>query len=93
MTAVRLRALVLGGMMAAIAAFWPGLGEARAPYAPDAPAPTAQSCPRDTLVWVNTKSGVYHLPGMRWYGRTSEGQYICRKAADEVGYRPTHNGQ
>src|SRR5690349_21557070 len=24
-------------------------------------------------VWVNTNSGVYHYPGMRWYGNTKYG--------------------
>ena len=22
------------------------------------------------IVWVNTRSGIYHYPGKRWYGRT-----------------------
>ena len=79
--------------LAAIAALWIGAADARAPYAPDSPAPSAQTCPRDSVVWVNTKSGVYHLPGMRWYGRTAEGEYMCRSAADKAGYRSTHNGQ
>ena len=50
-------------------------------------------CPDDTVVWVNTKSGVYHFKGQRWYGRTKEGAYECRKEADSEGDRPTHNGQ
>jgi hypothetical protein len=24
----------------------------------------------DVTVWVNTRSGVYHYPGTRWYGNT-----------------------
>lgn len=67
--------------------------EARAAYTPEAQAPAAQTCPRDMVVWVNTKSGIYHLPGMRWYGRTAEGEYVCRRAADQAGYHSTHNGQ
>jgi hypothetical protein len=50
-------------------------------------------CPNDTVVWVNTKSGVYHFKGQRWYGRTKDGAYECRKEADAEGDRPTHNGQ
>ena len=52
-----------------------------------------QHCPDDTVVWVNTKTGVYHFKGQRWYGNTKEGAYECRKEADGEGDRATHNGQ
>ena len=52
-----------------------------------------QHCPNDTVVWVNTKTGVYHLKGERWYGMTKEGAYECRKEADAEGDRLTRNGQ
>jgi len=42
---------------------------------------------------VNTKTGVYHLPGSRWYGATAEGQYMGRDAADAAGYHAAANGQ
>jgi hypothetical protein len=51
------------------------------------------SCPGDRVVWVNTKSGVYHLEGERWFGRTKSGQYECEKAAKAEGDRETRNGQ
>lgn len=51
------------------------------------------SCPGDRVVWVNTKSGVYHLEGERWFGRTSEGAYECEKGAIAEGDRETRNGQ
>lgn len=50
-------------------------------------------CPHDTVVWVNTKSGVYHFKGQRWYGNTNQGAYLCRKEADAEGDRATRNGQ
>ena len=50
-------------------------------------------CPNDSVVWVNTKSGVYHLEGERWYGATKDGAYVCRKEADAEGDRMTRNGQ
>lgn len=50
-------------------------------------------CPKDTVVWVNTNSGVYHFKGQRWYGRTKQGAYECRKDADKEGDRATNNGQ
>jgi hypothetical protein len=55
---------------------------------------TAQAhCPKDVVVWLNTNSGIYHEKGMRWYGRTKYGAYVCRKEADTAGDRDTRNGQ
>jgi len=50
-------------------------------------------CPRQPVVWFNTQSHVYHFPGQRWYGRTKNGGYACKSAADEHGGRPSGNGQ
>lgn len=50
-------------------------------------------CPNDTVVWVNTKTGVYHFKGQRWYGNTKDGAYECRKEANKEGDRGTRNGQ
>ena len=50
-------------------------------------------CPRDQVVWLNTHSGIYHEKGMRWYGNTRSGAYVCRKEADAAGNRDTRNGQ
>jgi hypothetical protein len=50
-------------------------------------------CPSDTVVWLNTKSGIYHLKGERWYGNTKYGAYVCKKEADAAGDRETQNGQ
>ncbi len=50
-------------------------------------------CPRDEVVWLNTNSGIYHEKGMRWYGNTRHGAYVCRKEADAAGDRDTRNGQ
>jgi hypothetical protein len=36
-------------------------------------------CPADVVVWVNTPSGIYHFKGMRWYGNTNRGAYVCKK--------------
>ncbi|MCI0151962.1 hypothetical protein KNO81_39700 [Paraburkholderia sediminicola] len=50
-------------------------------------------CPKDTVVWVNTRTGVYHFKGQRWYGNTREGAYECRGEANGEGDRATRNGQ
>ena len=87
-----LKAIVL-----AVALFLTALSPA---YANPTPAPhfhseqeAKQHCPNDTVVWVNTKTGVYHLRGERWYGATKDGAYVCRKEADAEGDRMTRNGQ
>lgn len=38
-------------------------------------------------VWVNTKSGVFHREGDRWYGKTKEGKYMTEDEAVKAGYR------
>ena len=52
-----------------------------------------EHCPQDTVVWLNTNSGVYHFQGQRWYGNTKSGAYVCEKDADRGGDRATRNGQ
>ena len=59
----------------------------------DTEAAAQAHCPSDIVVWLNTNSGIYHEKGMRWYGRTKHGAYVCRKEADAAGYRDTRNGQ
>src|ERR1700677_3629027 len=38
-----------------------------------------EHCPQDTVVWLNTNSGVYHFRGQRWYGNTKSGAYVCEQ--------------
>lgn len=42
-------------------------------------------CGSDTVVWVNTKSRVYHFPGSREYGQTKHGAFMCQADADRSG--------
>lgn len=44
-------------------------------------------CPADNVVWIDTASGIYHLKGMRWYGNTTTGAYVCQQEANAAGYR------
>jgi hypothetical protein len=64
-----------------------------APTMFDTEAAAQKHCPRDVVVWLNTPTGVYHEKGMRWYGRTKHGAYVCKKEADAAGDRDTRNGQ
>jgi hypothetical protein len=59
----------------------------------DTEAAAQKHCPKDEVVWLNTRTGIYHEKGMRWYGNTKEGAYVCRKEADAAGDRDTRNGQ
>jgi hypothetical protein len=54
---------------------------------------TELSCKGDQVVWVNTRSGVYHYRGERYFGSTRQGKFICERDAMREGDRPTRNGQ
>ena len=56
--------------------------------AASSPAPAADA----TLVWVNTKTKVYHMPGSRWYGKTKNGKYLPESIAIQNGYRRNERG-
>jgi predicted flap endonuclease-1-like 5' DNA nuclease len=47
----------------------------------------------DGKVWVNTKSGVYHKEGDRWYGKTKEGKYMTEDEAIKAAYRADKDKQ
>jgi hypothetical protein len=55
--------------------------------------PAGMTCPGDKLVWVNTRSGVYHFQGEHYFGSTRRGKFICERDADAEGDRPTHSWQ
>ena len=40
-------------------------------------------------VWLNSKSGVYHCPGTRWYANTKRGRLVDEEKAIVTGYRPS----
>ena len=52
-----------------------------------------QHCPNDIVVWLNIPTHIYHMQGMRWYGATRNGAYVCEKEADKAGDRKTRNGE
>ena len=52
-----------------------------------------QHCPRDTVVWLNLPTMIWHYKGQRWYARTQHGAFACEKEAAASGARGTKNGQ
>jgi len=59
----------------------------------DTEAAAQNHCPGDVVVWLNTKSRVYHEKGELYYGHTKQGAYVCKKEADADGDRETKNGK
>lgn len=53
-------------------------GKSRTPPASD---------PKDPTVWVNLNTGIYHMPGTRYYGKTQHGAYMTESEAKKKGYR------
>ena len=50
------------------------------------PVPKDLGCSGSDVVWVNLKSKSYHETGDPFYGRTKNGKYMCKAAADAAGY-------
>jgi hypothetical protein len=48
-------------------------------------------CPRDTVVWANLDSKIYHFAGRDDYGHTKIGAYMCEKDAMSQGMRAAKN--
>ena len=48
-------------------------------------------CPNDTVVWANTRSGIYHFAGTHNYGTTKQGAYMCEADAKAAGDRAAEN--
>jgi hypothetical protein len=87
-----LRAII--GALVGLVAF-AGVALALSPNAPLATFPTEaqaqQHCPRDTVVWLNLPTSVYHYKGQRWYGTTVPGAFVCRSEADQAAIKPPDN--
>jgi hypothetical protein len=56
-------------------------------------ADAAKHCPKDTVVWLNLPTMIWHYKGQRWYGNTKHGAYVCEKEAAAEGARATRNGE
>lgn len=55
--------------------------------------PAAQKhCPGDTVVWLNTYSGIWHYRGSKYWMNTKYGAFVCEKEAAEKGMRASRDG-
>ena len=54
--------------------------------------PTRAPCAGQPVVWVNTKSKIYHHAGTNTFGHTKEGAYMCEADATAEGDRLSKNG-
>jgi uncharacterized protein len=43
-------------------------------------------CGTDQVAWGNTSSHVLHDPGTKYYGKTTQGAYMCKAKALSAGY-------
>jgi hypothetical protein len=48
-------------------------------------------CPRDTVVWVNLDSKIYHFAGYKDYGNTKNGAYMCERDTAGGEFRAAKN--
>ena len=48
--------------------------------------PASLHCEGDKVVWVNTRSHVYHFEGDASFGNTRHGKFMCQQDADKGGF-------
>jgi hypothetical protein len=71
-------------------AMWDRRNMARGQFVSEAEA--RSNCRGDTVVWANTKSRVYHLPGTPKFGNTKHGAFMCQADAGRSGgFRAARN--
>jgi hypothetical protein len=51
-----------------------------------------QHCPHDTVVWLNTWSGIWHYRGAKYWMNTKYGAFVCEDEARKLGMRASLDG-
>jgi hypothetical protein len=46
-----------------------------------------RACAGDPVVWANPGRPILHASGTQFYGKTADGGYMCRAAAEKAGYK------
>ena len=49
-------------------------------------------CPSDTVVWLNTWSGIWHYKGAKYWMNTKYGAFVCEEEARKLGMRASRDG-
>jgi hypothetical protein len=49
-------------------------------------------CPGDTVVWLNTYSGIWHYRGAKYWMNTKYGAFVCEEEAKSKGMRASRDG-
>ena len=49
-------------------------------------------CPGDTVVWLNTYSGIWHYKGAKYWMNTKYGAFVCEREAGRLGMRASRDG-
>jgi hypothetical protein len=59
---------------------------------PSTPAAANNAACASNMVWANTESKVYHMPGDRWFGNTKKGKCMTEADAQAAGYHASKEG-
>jgi hypothetical protein len=76
------------GIAALAAAALPIVGFAAEPLLFQFEQQAQHHCPTDSVVWASAELHLFNVKGERWYGTTKGGAYMCRRDAEQAGYRP-----
>lgn len=82
-------ALCLGLASSALAS--PRVDTAQVPQFKTEPA-AQKHCPGDTVVWLNTYSGIWHYKGAKYWMNTKYGAFVCEREAGKLGMRASRDG-